>query len=145
MSDDQDARLGSLDAQPYVRDVLMKEGISLSNHHATVAQCCPSRTSYLRGQSAHNTNLTHVVAPGYVVIRPMQNSSLANVGHDSGGYEKFVQSGQDLNYLPHWLKAAGYRSECKSDSRLNHIQRQDVVLMISRHWKVYEWPQHGDL
>ncbi|KAJ3548732.1 hypothetical protein NM208_g866 [Fusarium decemcellulare] len=92
MSDDQDARLGSFDAQPYIRDVLMAQGISLQNHFATVAQCCPSRTSYLRGQAAHNTNLTHVTAPG-------------------GGWEKFVYSGQDSNYLPHWLKSAGYRTE----------------------------------
>ncbi|KAH8894280.1 arylsulfatase [Thozetella sp. PMI_491] len=92
MSDDQDARLGSLEAQPYVKNTLMAEGLSLTNHFATVAQCCPSRTSYFRGQAAHNTNLTHVVAPG-------------------GGWEKFVQSGIESNYLPHWLKAAGYRTE----------------------------------
>lgn len=64
MSDDQDARLGSLEAQPYIRRVLMGEGLTLDNHFVIVAQCCPSRTSYLRGQAAHNTNLTHVVAPG---------------------------------------------------------------------------------
>ncbi|KAF4460984.1 arylsulfatase precursor, partial [Fusarium albosuccineum] len=29
-----------------------------------------------------------------------------------GGWEKFVYSGQDSNYLPHWLKSAGYRTEC---------------------------------
>jgi hypothetical protein len=67
MSDDQDTRLGSLDAQPYVRNTLMAEGILLDNHFATVAQCCPSRTSYLRGQAAHNTNLTHVAPPGLVL------------------------------------------------------------------------------
>lgn len=43
----------------------------------------------LRGQHAHNTNVTYVSAPG-------------------GGYEKFVLSGQDKDYLPQWLKAAGY-------------------------------------
>ncbi|KAI0473343.1 arylsulfatase [Xylariaceae sp. FL0804] len=92
MSDDQDARLGSLTAQPYVQREMMGQGVTLENHFATVAQCCPSRTSYLRGQAAHNTNLTHVSAPG-------------------GGWEKFVASGQSEYYLPHYLKAAGYRTE----------------------------------
>lgn len=63
MSDDQDARLGSLEAQKTVQK-LMTEGLTLNNHFVTTAQCCPSRTSYLRGQAAHNTNMTHVTSPG---------------------------------------------------------------------------------
>ena len=41
----------------------------------------------------HNTNITHVNAPG-------------------GNYDKFVFSGQDEDYLPFWLKNAGYQTEC---------------------------------
>ncbi|KAI7759794.1 hypothetical protein LZL87_009117 [Fusarium oxysporum] len=66
MSDDQDARLGSLQAQPFVREVLSAEGLKLENHFATVAQRFPSRTSFLRGQASHNTNLTHVGPPELV-------------------------------------------------------------------------------
>lgn len=40
-----------------------------------------------------NTNITNVVLPG-------------------GSYNKWVASGMDNNYLPHWLKAAGYQTEC---------------------------------
>lgn len=68
MADDQDYQLGSLEAQPTVRQELMAKGLTLENHFVTVAQCCPSRTSFLRGQAAHNTNLTHVAPPGYVRI-----------------------------------------------------------------------------
>lgn len=64
MSDDQDSRLGSLDAQESVQKLLMAEGLTLENHFVTTAQCCPSRSSYHRGQAAHNTNMTHVTAPG---------------------------------------------------------------------------------
>lgn len=64
MSDDQDFRLGSLKAQSFVQREIMAKGVTLENHFATVAQCCPSRTSFLRGQQPHNTNLTHVAAPG---------------------------------------------------------------------------------
>ncbi|KAF4452184.1 putative arylsulfatase precursor [Fusarium austroafricanum] len=91
MSDDQDARLGSLQARPFVRQVLASEGITLENHFATVAQCCLSRTSWMRGQSSHNTNLTHVGPPG-------------------GAYEKVVYSKQDEYYLPRWLKVSGYET-----------------------------------
>lgn len=68
MTDDQDLRQNSIGFQPTVQRELIEEGLTLDNHFATVAQCCPSRTSYLRGQAAHNTNLTYVFAPGYVSI-----------------------------------------------------------------------------
>lgn len=31
----------------------------------------------------------------------------------SGNYDKWVQAGLDEEYLPHWLKKAGYKAECK--------------------------------
>ncbi|KAI0016802.1 arylsulfatase [Xylariomycetidae sp. FL0641] len=92
LSDDQDYRLGSLDFMSTVNAELVSKGVSFSNHHTTTSQCCPSRTSLLRGQAAHNTNITMVFAPG-------------------GNYEKFVLSGQVNDYLPHWLKKAGYNAE----------------------------------
>ena len=67
LTDDQDSKLGSLDYMPNVQKSLVAEGISVDNHFATVAQCCPSRASLFRGQAAHNTNNTHVMAPGYAV------------------------------------------------------------------------------
>lgn len=33
--------------------------------------------------------------------------------HHSGSYNKWVTSGMDNDYLPHWLNAAGYRTECE--------------------------------
>ena len=75
-----------------VGDKLTPLGITFHNHYATVALCCPSRVALLRGQHAHNTNNTYVAAPG-------------------GGYDKFRLSGENEDYLPHWLKRAGYRSE----------------------------------
>ncbi|RSL42120.1 hypothetical protein CEP54_015594 [Fusarium duplospermum] len=64
-----------------------------TNHYATVAVCCPSRVSLMCGQAAHNTNNTNIKAP-------------------AGGYPKFVLSGEGEDYLPHWLKKAGYNAEC---------------------------------
>lgn len=64
LSDDQDRRLGSTDFQGVLQRQLVAKGTEFINHHVTVAQCCPSRTSLFRGQAAHNTNVTHVRAPG---------------------------------------------------------------------------------
>lgn len=64
MTDDQDKRLGSLDYMPVVQRELVGKGVEFSNHYTTQALCCPSRSSLLRGQQVHNTNITNVVKPG---------------------------------------------------------------------------------
>ncbi|KAK8137013.1 arylsulfatase [Apiospora sp. TS-2023a] len=92
MSDDQDRRLGSTDFQSVLHREIFSQGVEFVNHFATTAQCCPSRASFLRGQAAHNTNVTNVHAPG-------------------GNYDKWHQAGLDEDYLPHWLKKAGYKAE----------------------------------
>lgn len=94
MTDDQDRRLGSMQYQAVVQDEIIAKGTEFTNHFGTVAQCCPARASIFRGQAAHNTNITHVGAPG-------------------GNYDKWTMSGEDQDYLPFWLKKAGYRTECK--------------------------------
>ncbi|KAI1427738.1 arylsulfatase [Xylaria sp. FL1777] len=92
MTDDQDLHLGSLNYQPVVRRELAEKGTTFSRHYVTVAKCCPSRASLLRGMAGHNTNITEVSAPG-------------------GNYDKWLISGQNEDYLPHWLVAAGYNAE----------------------------------
>ncbi|WYZ39660.1 hypothetical protein EsH8_IV_000001 [Colletotrichum jinshuiense] len=91
-TDDQDLRQGSFDSQTAVQELLAAEGTVFTNHYATVAVCCPSRVSLMRGQHAHNTNNTDIKAPG-------------------GGYPKFKAAGLDDDYLPHWLGRAGYNAE----------------------------------
>lgn len=41
-------------------------GFTFTNHYSTVSLCCPARVALLRGQAAHNTNITFVMPPGYV-------------------------------------------------------------------------------
>lgn len=64
MSDDQDRQLGSLDYMPTLQKELMGHGVEFENHFGTVSNCCPARASFLRGQAAHSTNITHVRPPG---------------------------------------------------------------------------------
>ncbi|KAK7949367.1 Arylsulfatase [Apiospora aurea] len=92
MSDDQDRLLGSLDFMPVLQREMMGHGVEFENHYGTVSNCCPSRASFLRGQAAHSTNITHVRPPG-------------------GNYDKWRIAGENENYLPHWIKKAGYKAE----------------------------------
>ena len=93
MSDDQDRLMDSCSYMPSLQTHLVQKGTTFTNHYATVSNCCPSRASFLRGQAAHNTNITHVRPPG-------------------GNYDKWMAAGEDQNYLPHWIKDGGYRAEC---------------------------------
>ncbi|KAI9246960.1 alkaline-phosphatase-like protein [Phascolomyces articulosus] len=88
-TDDQDARMDTLEYMPNLQKYLIQEGTLYRNHYATSALCCPSRVSLLRGQYAHNTNIT-------------------DVGMPYGGYERYneLQLGED--YLPIWMQKAGY-------------------------------------
>lgn len=74
-----------------VQQHIISWGLHLDNHFGTVALCCPARATLLRGQAAHNTNITHVGAPG-------------------GGYPKWLRTGEWKDYLPLWLKKAGYNT-----------------------------------
>ncbi|KAI8240576.1 Arylsulfatase [Colletotrichum sp. SAR 10_96] len=91
-TDDQDLRHGSVDTQRAVKEHIAAHGTVFTNHYASVAVCCPSRVSLMRGQHAHNTNNTAIKAPG-------------------GGFPKFRAAGLEEEYLPHWLEKAGYNAE----------------------------------
>ncbi|KAI0015235.1 arylsulfatase [Xylariomycetidae sp. FL0641] len=91
-TDDQDYLHGSLDHMPALQKHLVDKGTTFTNHYATIAVCCPSRVSLMRGQAAHNTNNTQVSSPG-------------------GGYPKFLASLENNDYLPHWITQAGYQAE----------------------------------
>ncbi|KAH9228662.1 hypothetical protein K456DRAFT_1729049 [Colletotrichum gloeosporioides 23] len=92
-TDDQDLRHGSVDTQRAVKEHIAAHGTVFTNHYASVAVCCPSRVSLMRGEHAHNTNNTAIKAPGYEVF---PNSEL-------------LVSKEE--YLPHWLEKAGYNAE----------------------------------
>lgn len=70
LSDDQDRRLGSTDFQSVLQREIFAKGVEFTNHYGTTAQCCPARTSILRGQFFHNTNVTHVNGAGSVPRYP---------------------------------------------------------------------------
>lgn len=75
LSDDQDRRLGSTDFQSVLHREIFAKGTEFTNHYGTTAQCCPARAGILRGQYAHNTNITHVNGAGLVSLLPRLSKS----------------------------------------------------------------------
>jgi arylsulfatase A-like enzyme len=87
MTDDQDFR--SWRRMPEVRK-LAKEGVSFERSFVTTSQCCPSRSTWLTGQYAHNHQVKEQVA------------------RFGGGYEKVRETGLEERALPTWLNKEGY-------------------------------------
>ncbi|CAM1509412.1 Fc.00g031510.m01.CDS01 [Cosmosporella sp. VM-42] len=91
LTDDQDAVLDSVSYMPLLNKHIVEKGTSFLNHFTTTAICCPSRVSLWTGKQPHNTNVTDVNPP-------------------YGGYPKFVSQGLNDNWLPVWLREAGYET-----------------------------------
>ena len=85
MTDDQTVE--SMRVMTNVRALLATEGTTFENNFASFPLCCPSRSTFLTGQYAHNHTVMGNTAP-------------------TGGYEKLDHT----NTLPVWLQRAGYRT-----------------------------------
>jgi arylsulfatase A-like enzyme len=125
LTDDQDA--ASWDAMPRLRDRLVDGGTVFPSFFATTALCCPSRTTLLRGQYAHN----HRVA--------------SNVG-GRGGYGRFLQLGHESSTVATWLQDAGYRTAFLG-KYLNGYPDRDTVGRPKTHvppgWSEWASPVEG--
>ena len=89
LTDDQDA--GSISEMPNVRSRLIERGTTFDRAYATTPLCCPSRTSILRGQYAHNHGLWDNRAP-------------------KGGFRGFQELGLEESTVATWLDEAGYHT-----------------------------------
>jgi arylsulfatase A-like enzyme len=89
LTDDLDA--AEVAYMPHLKKLMIDQGISFSNYLISVSLCCPSRTSILCGQYAHNTGI------------------LSN-GGSRGGFETAYRLGVEKSTIATWLQAAGYRT-----------------------------------
>ena len=85
MTDDQTVE--SLRVMPNVQYLLADQGVTFDNSFASYPLCCPSRSTFLTGQYAHNHGVW------------------GNAGAN-GGYYKL----DSTNTLPVWLQSAGYET-----------------------------------
>lgn len=86
-----DLDMASLPTMPKLKSLLADQGTTCTNFFANVSLCCPSRSTFLRGQYASHTQV------------------LTN-GGDNGGYERAHTVGIENSTIATWLQAAGYRT-----------------------------------
>jgi arylsulfatase A-like enzyme len=98
-TDDQDQ--ASLSFMEKTTRLIGDAGATFTNSLVSFPLCCPSRSTFLTGQYAHNHHITSNDPP-------------------TGGYQVF----ENLNALPVWLQGAGYYT-VQVGRYLNHYGRQD--------------------
>jgi N-acetylglucosamine-6-sulfatase len=84
--DDVDLKL--MPHVPQINELIRDQGAALTNYFITTPICCPSRTSMLRGQYSHNTDI-------------LENSP---------GFVRFFKLNEEIDTLPVWLSDAGYQT-----------------------------------
>ena len=89
LTDDQDA--STLRHMPYVAGEFQASATTFPNATYNFSLCCPSRASILRGQYTHNHGVWDNIEP-------------------EGGYERFVEVGDDDSHVARWLDEAGYNT-----------------------------------
>src|SRR2546425_6271801 len=83
-----DMALRDVEVMPKLKRLLIDEGTTFTNFFVTNSQCCPSRSSILRGQYVHNHG----------------------VGSNHAGFKTFYRLGNESSTISTWLRAAGYMS-----------------------------------
>ncbi len=86
-----DLNLDEIAVMPHLKSLLIDQGVNFSNYFVSVSLCCPSRTTTLRGQYSHNTQV------------------LTN-GGTNGGFETAHSLGVEQSTIGTWLQAGGYRT-----------------------------------
>jgi len=86
-----DLDMASLSTMPRLKSLLADQGTTCTNFFVNVSLCCPSRSTFLRGQYASHTQV------------------LTN-GGNNGGYERAHAVGIENSTVATWLQAVGYHT-----------------------------------
>lgn len=89
LADDQD--IWTVATMSKVKALLADQGMTFDQHFVSLSLCCPSRTSALRGQFAHNTGIY-------------------TNGPPDGGFQSVYSTGLEQSTMAAWLQSAGYRT-----------------------------------
>jgi len=119
-----DMAMGDLAYMPKTLKLIGQAGTTFDNFFVSISLCCPSRTSILRGQYAHNTKITDNELPG-------------------GGFEKVYALGLEKSMLPIWLQEAGYQTGMFG-KYLNYYPYPAGPTYIPPGWTDWYSPVDGD-
>ena len=89
LADDMD--MGLLQFMPKTQELIGGQGVTFNQFFVSMATCCPSRTTILRGQYSHNTQIFETTLP-------------------DGGFEKFYALKSEQSTIAVWLEDAGYKT-----------------------------------
>ena len=90
LTDDLNEDVFSKDAG--LQSLLTSQGTTFNKQFVELSLCCPSRTSTLRGQFAHNTGI------------------FTNDAATGGGFQSVYSKGLENSTIATWLQGAGYRT-----------------------------------
>ncbi len=115
LSDDLDA--AEMSYMPNLKADIADAGALLTHYFVPESLCCPSRSSTLRGQYPHNTQVLTNQLP-------------------FGGWDKFNQLGEEKSTIATWLQTAGYKTML-AGKYLNGYPGKDNPAYIPPGWS--EW------
>lgn len=123
LTDDLDSAETSV--MPNLKSLITDQGTTLTDYNVSVSWCCPSRSTTLRGQYAHNTTVWSNTAP-------------------NGGFGRFYGKGLEDSTIATWLQGAGYRTGLFG-KYLNGYPEQAPVgkKYIPPGWSTWDVPASG--
>jgi N-acetylglucosamine-6-sulfatase len=115
LSDDEDIKIHAY--MPKTKALLENRGTTFDNFFVTYSFCCPSRTTILRGQYPHNTQIEGIQLP-------------------TGGFKKFHALGLGDSTIATWLHGAGYHTAIYGKLLNQYDPRTDGILPGWDEWYV---------
>ncbi|MBI3659892.1 sulfatase [Candidatus Acetothermia bacterium] len=122
LTDDMD--MSALAVMPKLKTLVTDQGTSFSNFFISFSLCCPSRTTILRSQYTHNTQI------------------FGNTPNEHGGFQTFHALGEENSTIATWLQAAGYKTML-AGKYLNGYPATVATTYVPPGWSEWYSPEEG--
>jgi predicted acyl esterase/arylsulfatase A-like enzyme len=122
--DDLDLKLDTMKYAPKIKKHMADAGATFTQFFISNTLCCPSRSTIQRGQFSHN------------------NKVLTNGGPD-GGFQRFLDVGNEDSNIATWLQASGY-STVFMGKYLNGYPNQSKPTHVPKGWSEWFSPAKGN-